>query len=199
MERVRSVKVRQVSEAETQWSVKKWKRMKTTGRRRRRSLCQTQGQAPGSGPRAQESDITPVWCGPTAGALMSVWEGFKLRGLAQIRLGFSASGKKKKNGTGLWASIMAHAGKDALRLTQMSAGPETLSSHVVYYLTRRESLSLSGRWAVVCCVGWTLNQLHDIYLYFKVLLLISILHFYGTVLRRGRDSTLWRTTLIWHP
>lgn len=70
--------------------------MKTTGRRRRRSLCQTQGQAPGSGPRAQESDITPVWCGPTAGALMSVWEGFKLRGLAQIRLGFSASGKKKK-------------------------------------------------------------------------------------------------------
>ena len=28
----------------------------------------------GSGPglRAQESDITPVWCGPTASALMSV-------------------------------------------------------------------------------------------------------------------------------
>ena len=88
---------------------------------------------------------------------------------------------------------MAHAGRDALRLTQMSAGPETLSSHVVYYLTRRESWSLSRRRAVVCCVGYTLNRLHNIYLYFKILVLISVFHFYATVLCQGRESMVTLT------
>lgn len=78
----------------------------------------------------QKSDTWPQ-CSPTPSALMSVWEGFEVQGLTQIRSWFSASGrkKKKKRDRRVWATIMqamAHAGRDALRSTQMKAVPETM-------------------------------------------------------------------------
>lgn len=102
---------------------------------------------------AQESDTTSVWS-HTPSALMSVWEGFKVQGLVQIRRWISASGK---NGTWVWATIMEAGGSCWERRIKVGSNESStwntgrlIVGHTVYYilLTHQRGWGLMGP----CCL-----------------------------------------------